>query len=58
MDNAKFSKFAKDMGLLSKSCTKTDVDLIFQRVKLKSERKLQYMQVEFPCSVDSVVSSA
>ena len=33
MDGAKFSKFCRDMKLLDKKLTSTDVDIIFSQVK-------------------------
>ena len=33
MDNAKFSKLARDLKLLDKKLTSTDVDIIFNKVK-------------------------
>lgn len=32
MDNATFAKLTKETGIINKSCTKTDVDLIFTRM--------------------------
>ena len=48
MDSAKFQKFNKDMNLMTKnpagsrSITRTDLDLIFTRVKAKGERKIDF----------------
>jgi hypothetical protein len=42
MDNAHFAKFCKDTGLVDKNCTATDVDIIFTKVKAKSERKINF----------------
>ena len=33
MDNAKFAKLARDLKLLDKKLTATDVDIIFSKVK-------------------------
>jgi hypothetical protein len=42
LDNARLAKFAKDSGLLDRRLTRTDVDLIFTRVKLRGQRKLDF----------------
>lgn len=45
IDSALFAKLCKECGIINKStCTKTDVDLIFTRVRPKSARKLNYTQ--------------
>ena len=44
MDNAKFAKFARDMKLLDKKLTATDIDIMFSKVKGKTERKINYAQ--------------
>lgn len=49
MDNAKFAKFTRDCKLLDKKLTSTDVDIIFSRVKTKSERKITFAQFEEAC---------
>ncbi|XP_047138925.1 tubulin polymerization-promoting protein family member 2 [Hydra vulgaris] len=46
MDNAKFSKLARDLKILDKKLTSTDVDIIFNKVKSKTERKITYHQFE------------
>jgi len=46
MDGKSFSKCAKDCKLLDKKLTSTDVDLIFARVKDKSERRITYAQFQ------------
>ena len=33
MDNAKFAKFFRDLKLLDKKVTATDVDIIFSKIK-------------------------
>lgn len=33
MDNAKFAKLARDLKLLDKKLTATDIDIIFSKVK-------------------------
>ena len=40
MDSRTLIKFAGDCGLLDRALTRTDVDLIFTRVKLRGQRKL------------------
>ena len=37
MDNAKFAKLTRDCHLLDKKLTSTDVDIIFAKVKAKTE---------------------
>uniref|UniRef100_A0A7M5UYV1 Uncharacterized protein n=1 Tax=Clytia hemisphaerica TaxID=252671 RepID=A0A7M5UYV1_9CNID len=46
MDNSKFAKLARDLKLLDKKLTATDVDIIFNRteVKPKRTRKIRYEQ--------------
>ncbi|XP_057291302.1 tubulin polymerization-promoting protein family member 2-like isoform X2 [Hydractinia symbiolongicarpus] len=48
MDGSKFAKFARDMKLLDKKLTATDVDIIFNRteVKPKAERKIKFQQFQ------------
>lgn len=42
MDNATFAKLCKETGIINKTCTKTDVDLIFTRAKPKGGRRIDY----------------
>lgn len=44
MGNAKFAKFSRDMKLVDKNLTSTDVDIIFSKVKKKNEQKINYEQ--------------
>ena len=37
MDGSKFAKFARDTKILDKNLTTTDVDIIFSKVKAKTE---------------------
>jgi hypothetical protein len=37
MDGAKFAKLFRDMKLLDKNVTATDVDIVFSKVKAKTE---------------------
>ena len=46
MDGKTFAKFTKDTKLLDKKLTSTDVDLIFAKIKTKTERKINYSQFE------------
>ena len=46
MDGKTFAKFTKDTKLLDKKLTSTDVDIIFAKVKAKTERKINYSQFE------------
>lgn len=42
MDNARFAKFAKDSRILDKALTMTDVDIIFNKVKSRGGRRLEF----------------
>ena len=44
MDGKTFAKMAKDTKLLDKKLTTTDVDLIFAKIKDKSQRTIMYEQ--------------
>jgi hypothetical protein len=44
MDGARFAKFAKDSKIVDKRVTTTDVDIIFKKVKGKTERKINFEQ--------------
>jgi hypothetical protein len=46
MDGAKLAKLCRDVKLLDKNLTSTDVDIIFSKVKAKTERKINYKQFE------------
>jgi len=46
MDNAKFAKFARDTKILDKKLTSTDVDIIFSKVKAKTDRKITFQQFQ------------
>lgn len=46
MDGAKFGKLCRDTKLLDKKLTSTDVDIIFSRVKAKTDRKITFKQFE------------
>lgn len=46
MEGKSFAKLAKDCKLLDKKLTATDIDLIFAKVKDKSERRITYAQFE------------
>lgn len=46
LDGAKFAKLCKECGVLSKSCTRTDVDLEFARVKTHGQRKINFDQFQ------------
>eukprot|EP00794_Sanderia_malayensis_P018682 gene18682-20568_t len=46
MDNAKFAKFSRDSKILDKKLTATDVDIIFSKVKAKTERKITFKQFQ------------
>lgn len=44
IDGKTFAKFAKDCKVINKSCTTTDIDLIFAKVKDKAARKITFPQ--------------
>jgi hypothetical protein len=44
MEGKSFAKLAKDCDLIDKKLTNTDVDLIFAKVKGKTERRITYAQ--------------
>lgn len=44
MDGSKFAKLFRDCKVLDKKVTATDVDIIFSKVKAKTERKITYKQ--------------
>eukprot|EP00744_Colponema_vietnamica_P000207 GILI01000369.1.p1 GENE.GILI01000369.1~~GILI01000369.1.p1 ORF type:complete len:192 (-),score=56.29 GILI01000369.1:180-692(-) len=46
MENAKFAKFARDCKLLDRSLTAVQVDLIFNRVKQKTSRKINFTEFQ------------
>lgn len=46
LDGAKFAKMTKDLKLLDKNLTSTDVDIIFTKVKPKTERKITFAQFQ------------
>ncbi|KAJ3323339.1 hypothetical protein HDV06_001859 [Boothiomyces sp. JEL0866] len=44
MDGTKFAKLCKDCGIVSRSLTTIDVDIVFNRVKAKTARKIDKKQ--------------
>jgi hypothetical protein len=44
MDGKTFAKLAKDTKLIDKKLSATDIDLIFAKVKGKTERRITYEQ--------------
>lgn len=44
MEGKSFAKLAKDSKLLDKKVTATDIDLIFAKVKTKTERRITFAQ--------------
>jgi len=42
IDGKTFAKFAVDCKVVNKACSKTDIDLIFAKVKDKAARKINY----------------
>jgi len=44
MDNKSFAKLAKDLKLLDKKLTATDVDLIFNKIKERTARRITFDQ--------------
>jgi hypothetical protein len=66
MDGKTFAKLSKDCKLLDKKLTATDIDLIFAKIKDKTERKITYAQFEAGlklcaekkgCDMDAVVAA-
>lgn len=52
MDNSRFSKMARDTGILDDALTSTVVDLVFSRVKGPGERRIRFR--EFLRAVDEM----
>lgn len=46
ISNSLFAKLCVETGIVNKTCSKTDVDLIFTRAKAKAGRKLNYSQFQ------------
>ncbi len=46
MEGKQFAKFVKDLGLLDKKLTATDVDLVFAKIKEKTARRITYAEFE------------
>lgn len=46
MEGKSFAKVAKDCKLIDKKLTATDVDLIFAKIKDKSERRITFEQFQ------------
>ena len=46
MDGRQFTKVMKDAGMLDKTFTTIDVDIIFAKVKDKTQRKINVTQFE------------
>ncbi|KAK9820323.1 hypothetical protein WJX72_008971 [[Myrmecia] bisecta] len=44
MDGARFSKLVRECGLLDKALTTIDADIIFAKVKVKGQRKINFEQ--------------
>merc|ERR1712178_156144 len=44
IDNKKFSKMCKETKIMNKSCTSTDVDIVFAKVKSKGARVINFDQ--------------
>jgi len=42
IDNSKFAKLCKETKVVNKACTTTDVDIIFNKVKPKTERRIDF----------------
>jgi len=52
MEGKQFAKLIKDLKLLDKSITSTDVDLIFAKIKDKTARRINFQ--EFANGLDLV----
>ena len=50
MDGAKLAKMTRDLKLLGKTLTSIDIDIMFSKVKVKSE----YVIVNFPLNLSCV----
>jgi hypothetical protein len=46
MDGSKWAKFTRDCKVLSPSVTPTECDIVFNKVKAKNERKIDFMQFQ------------
>jgi hypothetical protein len=46
LDNSRFSKLARDTGILDSLLTPTAVDLVFSRVKGPGERRIRYREFQ------------
>ncbi|KAI0228059.1 Tubulin polymerization-promoting protein family member 2 [Lamellibrachia satsuma] len=46
MDGSKLAKFCRDLKLIDKNLTATEVDIIFSKVKAKTERKITFQQFQ------------
>ncbi|KAJ3269403.1 hypothetical protein HDV01_001444 [Terramyces sp. JEL0728] len=46
MDNAHFAKFTRDSKLLDKTITSTECDIVFNKIKAKTERKINFEQFQ------------
>jgi hypothetical protein len=44
MDNQRFAKFCKDCGIVKGDVTTTDVDIIFNKVKQKTSRRIDFTE--------------
>lgn len=46
MDSSQFMKFAKESKLLDRKLSRTDVDLIFTKVKERGDRRINEVQFQ------------
>lgn len=46
MDNAKWAKFTRDCKLLDRTITSTECDIVFNKIKVKNERKINFDQFQ------------
>lgn len=46
MDGSKLAKMTRDLKLLDKHLTSTDIDIMFSKVKAKTERKINFKQFQ------------
>ena len=42
MENSKFAKLARDTKIIGKNVTMTDIDIVFNKIKEKSQRKISF----------------
>ena len=46
MDNSHFAKLCRDSKIIGKNCTTTDIDIVFKKVVIKGERRIDFQQFQ------------